>query len=352
MRRLLASLLVATAAAAGLASCGGDDDEAKALITRAFDKPIGSAVVTADVEVRIEGVQELSEPIRLRVTGPYRSGEDNTLPAFDWDVSFSGGDQTLTGGLVSTTDNFFVIFNEVAYESGEDAVRRANEQLAAEREGREERSLSQFGVDPAEWLGDASEEGDEDVAGVPTTRVQAKVDVARMLDDLNTLIDRAGNVAGPAPPKLTDEQKEQVADVVDNPVLDVYVGKEDEIIRRLSANIAFDVPEDSRDDVGGIEGGRISFSVQFADVGSQVRIEAPDDARPLAELAQQLGGLGGGGAEQQGGAPPEAGAPEQGAPPQDGAGAGGDPFSRYSQCLREADPSDLTAIEACSALLQ
>ncbi|MEX2195619.1 MAG: hypothetical protein WD844_10070 [Thermoleophilaceae bacterium] len=340
-RRAVAAILAA-AAAASLASCGGDDSDVKALLDRAFDQPIGSAVVTADVEVNVEGVEELGEPIRLKVSGPYRSGGDESLPTFDWDVSFSGGGQTIAGNLLSTSENVFVSFGGTAYELGEETVSRFNEDLASETDRGEEQSLAQFGIDPAEWLSDAQDEGDADVAGVSTTHVQAKVDVPRMLDDLNTLIDRAGGaVTGAAPPpKLTGEQQDQVAEAVSDPVLDVYVGKDDNVIRRLSANLELDVPEGSRDDIGGIEGGRISFSVQFADVGRDVQVEAPADARPIAELAEQLGGLGalGGGVIPQGG----------------GGGGGGaqDEFGRYAQCLEEADPSDLQAIQACSDLLQ
>lgn len=344
MKGRLAAALLAASAAVSLASCGGDDAEVKALLERAFDKPIGSAVVTADVEVGIEGVEELGDPIRLKVSGPYRSGGDDALPTFDWDVSFSGGGQTIAGNLLSTSENVFVSFGGTAYELGEETVSRFNEDLASERAGSEESDLSRFGIDPSEWLSEATDEGDEDVAGVSTTHVKAKVDVPRMLDDLNTLIDRAGGaVTGAAPPpKLTDEQQEQVADAVSDPVLDVYVGKDDDVVRRLSANLELDVPEDSRDEVGGIEGGRISFSVEFADVGRQVQVEAPTDARPLAELAEQFGGLGALGGEviPDGG---EDGSPEAG---------GQDEFSRYAQCLEEADPSDLQAIQACSELLR
>lgn len=342
MSRRIAAALLAAAAATSLAACGGDDAEVKALLDSAFDKPIGSAVVTADVEVDIEGVEELGDPIRLRVSGPYRSGGDERLPTFDWDVSFSGGGQTIAGNLLSTSENVFVSFGGTAYELGEETVSQFNEQIAADSRRSQDQSLARFGIDPSEWLSEAQDEGDEDVAGVSTTHVQAKVDVPRMLDDLNKLIDRAGGaVAGAAPPpKLTDQQRQRVADAVSDPVLDVYVGKDDDVVRRLSANLELEVPEGSRDDVGGIEGGRISFSVEFADVGRQVRVQAPADARPISELAEQFGGLG----ALDGGVIPEGGG---------GSGAeGGDEFSRYAKCLEEADPSDLQAIQACSDLLR
>ena len=324
----------------GLGACGsdGDDESVRTLLDDAFNRPIPSAIVTADVEVDIDGVEALSDPLRLQVTGPYRSGEANKLPSFDWGVSFSGGGQTITGGLLSTSDNVFVGFQGTDYEIGLDAIRDFNADVADSARGGGDRSLSQFGIDPSNWLREGQDEGEETVAGVETTHVRARVDVARMLDDLNTLIDRAGTaLPGSAPPpKLTEEQQADVEEVLGEPTLDVYVGTDDKVVRRLSATLELDVPEESRDRVGGIEGGTISFSVEFAEVGRPVEIAAPRSARPIEELVRQLGGLGGLRGGGDGRAP----------------GGGGDGFDSYSECLEQADPSRIEEIQACSELLQ
>ena len=40
------------------------------------------------------------DPIRFKLAGPYRSGGDRRLPAFDWEVSLSGGGQSIAAGLI------------------------------------------------------------------------------------------------------------------------------------------------------------------------------------------------------------------------------------------------------------
>jgi len=335
VRRLLTAL-AAVIAAALLASCGGDDkEEVAVLLERAFDAPIPTAVVSLDLEVAVEGIDELEDPIRLQVSGPFRSHGDAKLPEFDWDVNFSGGGQPIAAKLASTSDNVFVTFAGTAYEIGEREVRRLNRDLARDARRGEGRSLAQLGIRPSEWLSEGSDEGEEKVAGVTTRHVEAKIDVRGMLADLNKLVERAGDsLPGvPAPPKLTDEQIEQAAEAVSEPVLDVYVG-EDDVIRRLAANLEFEIPEDARDDVGGMKGGRISFSIEFADVGAPVSVSAPERARPIDELTSRLGGLSLGSL---------------------GVGSGDaddDPFAAYARCLEEAKPSDLEAIDACSDLLE
>lgn len=362
MRRrlpLLALLLAAPLAA--VAGCGGGDDEdVRALLDRAFDQPIESAVVTADVEIELEGLQGVEGPLRLKLSGPYRSAEDK-LPAFDWDVSFSGGGQNLTAELVSTSDNVFVGFRGTNYEVGEEDVSRFNEQLAAAQREEGERSLAQFGVDAREWLEDPEDAGDEEIAGVQTTHVTAGVDVGKMLADLNKVIERAGGaVPGQPPAQLTEEQREQVEEIVQEPTLDVYVGKEDSTVRRLAVNLEVEVPEGERDQVGGLERGAVSFSIEFARVGQEVRIEPPESARPIEELAEQIAGAGALGGGQAGGAQNGGGGQDGGGngAGQNGAGDGagqGDAqttLQRYLSCVREADPGDLEAIQACEELLR
>ena len=75
-----------------------------------------------------------------------------------------------------------------------------------------------------------------------------------------------------------------------DPTFDVYVGKKDHVIRKVSGRIDFEVPEGSRQELGGIEGGSLEFSVEFADVNGEQEIEAPAEARPLSELTGVLGG--------------------------------------------------------------
>ena len=342
-------LLPVLLAGALLGGCGEDDTESVTeLLDTAFATPIGSADVTLDVEIELDGIDELQDPIEIALTGPYDSREKGQIPMVDWDVTVGAQNQSFNATLTSTGDRAFVGFQGTEYEVSEQTVAALNQQLAANENSEGERDLSEFGINARDWVVDAEEEGDEEVAGVETTHVSGKLDVTRVLEDLNTVVQEAAKLGGPlgqqAPPELTDEQKDQIEEVVQDPGFDAYVGTEDDALHRLSADLEFEVPEDSREQVGGLEGGRVSFSIEFANIGSAQPIEAPEGARPISELTQQLQGLLGGAL----GAPPTGDEGGAVAPPPQ---TDSEKQKAYEECV-STDPEDESVRAFCEVLLQ
>lgn len=303
----------------GIVLLGGSEEEATELLDRAFETPIQSADVALDASLEVNGVPQLEQPVRLQLRGPYQSGSNRTIPAADFDVNFSGGGQSFAAGLISTGQNAWIEFLGQAYEIGEQQIGQLNQQIAAGAGQQANRSLRDFGVDPRRWLVDPTVEGEEEIAGAETTHVSAGIDIGRLLEDLNTIGQRAsGQVGGPAPTQLSAEQRERIERIVQDPEFDVYVG-EDNRIRRLSTVLDLEVPEEDRRAAGGAESGKVAFSIEFANVGAPQQITPPQQARPVEELTQQLlqlfgGGAAGGGGAGAPGAPGSPGAPGGAAP--------------------------------------
>jgi len=351
LRSLAAVLLPTLLLGALVGGCGGDDGkQVGELLDKAFQTPIGSADVTLDIEVQLDGVEQLQDPVQISLKGPYESGGDKQIPSADWDITVSAQNQSFNANLTSTGDRAFVGFQGTDYEVSPATVAALNQQIASGKAQQNGRDLSDFGVSARDWIVDASDEGDEDVGDVATTHVSGKLDITKVLEDLNTVVQQASKLGGQigqqAPPELTDEQKSQIEDVVEDPTFDAYIGKDDNRIHRLSADVDFSVPEDTRDSAGGLEGGTFSFSIEFANVGSPQPIEAPQDARPISELTQQLQGLIGGalGAPQAGGGGTAAPAP---APPQTDA----EKQKAYDECVK-TNPNDESVKAFCQVLLQ
>jgi hypothetical protein len=352
VRRPLAFLLFATLA---LASCGGGDDteNVQEVLDKAFSSSIRSAELNLDASIQLKGSPALDKPVRITASGPFRTNEGR-LPSVDIDLKIGtdGGGQTVTTGFLSTGDRAFVKFQDIYYEQPKSEVAKANRALAENKNKRG--SLRALGLDPRSWLGEAKDQGDEDIAGVKTQHVSGKLDVEAVMRNLNAFVRKSGAAFGgatgqPPPKPLSEADIQKIGEVVRDPTFHVYVGKEDDIIRRVAGKIEFDVPEESRQSLGGIQSGSIEFELEFAKVNGQQVIEAPANPRPLSALTESLGGTPGldgvvGGAG--GGSLPAE--PQSG----DGTTPEAQDFKEYADCLDKARPEDTEALQRCAELLQ
>jgi hypothetical protein len=368
LRRSLAAVLLLCSACA-IASCdgsGGGNDEkqdVQDLLDRAFRQEIRSADMKIDAQLQVTGGESATDrPVHIRATGPF-SGNDRKLPSVDLELAIGNdGGQTVQTGFLSTGDRAFLKFQDVYYEQPAASVKRANESLARNKGKRS--SLSSLGLDPRSWLAEAREEDDETVAGVPVKHVSGTLDVAAVMSDLNEFVRRSGSAINgatgqSAPEPLTSSDIDKVAQVVKSPSFDVYVGRDDEIIRRVSGRLEVTVPKRDRERVGGIESGSLEFSIEFREVNEPVKIVAPARARPLDALTRslgpegidQLGGLGDDAGDGQGQAPSDGSGGTGTMPPAEGQSEDEKAFQEYAECLEQTRPDDTEALQRCAQLL-
>jgi hypothetical protein len=340
VRRL--AFLLALIGALGLVSCGEENDQegVEDLLNQAFSEEILSADLTLEAEVELKGL--LKDPIRVEAEGPFRTNEGK-LPSADIElrIGSGGGGQTITSGVLTTGDRAFLKFQDVYYEQPPQQVRETNRTIRRNSR-RDGKPLGALGLDPQSWLAEAKDEGDADVAGVETSHVSGTLDVDTLMRDLNDFVSRSASALGAdeAPPRLTDEDIRELSAAVKDPSFDVYVGKEDHLIRRVSGRIEFEIPEASREDLGGLRGGTITFSVELRDVNGDQEIEPPARSRPLSKLTDSLGGgalegLGTGGGTQEQEVPEDT-----------------DQFRRYEECLDKARPEDTEELQRCAEILK
>ena len=373
--RAALSLSVLALVAVVVAACGGggSSEDAKATIDKAFSTSIKSANVNLALSANVEGVPQLQQPVELKLSGPFQTNGKSKLPSLDWDVSASGGGQSISGGLVSTGDNAFVTFQNQNYEVGEQQISQINQQLASQTG--QNKTLKDFGIDPKSWLSNATDEGDEEVNGAETTHVKADVDVGKMLTDFNKAVEQAGGAMGGSPAQqITPQQIDQFKQVVKDPKVDVYVGKDDDTLRRLKVDIAFEIPEEQRTQFQGAQSGNLTLSLDLSEVGEEQTVQAPPNPRPLSELQQQFGsgggfggggstpgaggsgGSGSGGSGSGGSGSGGSGSGGSGSGGSGGSGGGKQPSSadaqKWAKCIQQADPGNQAEIAKCNELLR
>jgi hypothetical protein len=346
--RRLALLCLLVAGAGTFASCGSSADQTSVedLLDKAFSEEINSADLKLEAEIDLNGL--VKDPIKIDAEGPFRTNR-NKLPSADIElrVGSGGGGQTITSGVLTTGDRVFLKFQDVYYEQPPAQVRATNRALAKRKGGQ---TLSELGLDPRSWLAEAKDEGDAKVAGVDTDHVSGTLDVASLMRNLNKFLRRSASALGSgqgSTPRLTEEDIQELVTAVKNPSFDVYVGKQDGLIRRVSGRIEFDIPEADQAGLGGLKGGSLVFSVELRDVNGDQQIEAPSHSRPLSTLTKSLGGaidaLGGGGVGREPG-------PEDGSV--DGDSNDTEQFKKYEDCLDKARPEDTEQLQRCADLLQ
>lgn len=352
-KRRMALLAASAAALVAVTGCGGGGDGGKAataLLDRAFRGTVRSADVNLSAQLRIAGVKGLDKPVRVKAVGPYVSARTG-LPKLDIDLTLGAPDsgQSIQTGFLSTGDRAFVKFGGAFYEQPRSSVTRANRNLAKGSGGRPV-SLRDLGLSPRDWIRDARSRGSATVGGVTVEHVSGRVDVRTAVRDLNRVVQRSAGRVANAPRPLTAKDLDALAKVVKNPSFDVYVGKRDNLIRRVALSLDLAVPKADRARLGGISGGSIRFSLELDKVNGSQTIQAPARSRPIADLTKQLGGL----AALRAGAGAGSAGSSSGS---GGSAAGGTSTSssnlkRYSDCIDRARPSDTAALTRCSQLVR
>jgi hypothetical protein len=344
--RPLVSLVLVAVLVMAAGACGGTDQEATSstsvdqLLRQTFSggKQIESGRLNLDLRLtaRGPGAGALGGPVVAKLSGPFASQGAGRLPRFALDGELRAGGQRLEAGVTSTGDAGFVTFQGTDYEVSDLIFRQfqAGYEEAQKRGGDKGQSFASLGLDPRRWLKDARNAGESKVGDTETIRITGGVDVAALLDDVDTALGKAGALglqgADRLPDRLTPGQRRQVEQAVEDVRVEIHTGKDDRILRRMKVRL-----EVADEDAGS---GSLDLDLSLTDVNEEQEIVAPSDPKPFADLAQRLQGLGlalggggGGGGSGSG-------------------GSGGADIQRYSECITEAG-SDADAASKCADLL-
>jgi hypothetical protein len=375
-------LAVLSALALGVAACGNDgggsDENASAVINETFNgkKDVKSGKLDMSVTAKLEGsgaAAQLNEPVSLKLSGPFESRGEDALPEVDLDLSVSGGGQTFTAGALTTGSAAYISYQGTDYRVPESQFQRYKRQI--ERDARKNKdnnnnfTFKQLGIDPRSWIENPKNEGTEDVGGAKTIHVSADVNVDAFVNDLDDLLQRASRLGvqnQQVPNKLTDKQKQQIADSIQDVKFDLWTGEQDKILRRVEVEFGFKLPKELQQQAQGVESGNVKMALELADVNEPQDIKAPADARPLSELQSTLGigsgalgGSSGGSSGSGSSGSSSSGGSSSGGSSSSGSdlGSGGGTSNldskrsqKYLDCLSKAKkPAD---IEQCAEILQ
>jgi hypothetical protein len=348
--RPLLLIVIAMLAAGLLAGCGGggggdaadSSTDVDQLLKDTFSgkKEIKSGKL--DLALNVDGGQ--NGTFAIKVGGPFESQGAGKLPKLDLDASLEGGGQSFQAGVTSTGDKGFVSYAGTDYAvSGpvfqqlkagyEESAKQAQSQTGNQ-------SLGSLGIDPRRWLTNAENAGEAKVGDTDTIKITGDVDVPKLLDDVNTALQKiralGGSQSQSLPDQLSESDKKQAEDAVKDLSVEIYTGKDDTTLRRMLVAMKIAAPDGS----GSTQSADLKLDFQLLDLNEGQDIKAPEHTKPFDQLLSKLNGLGLGGLGQLG-----AGSGSSGS-----GGADQRKLEKYSQCIQAA-AGDNNKIRKCADLL-
>jgi hypothetical protein len=332
--------------------------------------PVHSYKLDLAIGIDVQGIKSLSAPVMLRLAGPYVNSAPRQLPRFNLDVAVNGSGQTFAATATTTADKAFITIAGTPYVLPDQLFQQFKSgysQASARTPKQASSSFSALGLSPSNWLLDPHRLADPRVGDADTIHIAANVDVPRLLQDVSKLLGRASQlgISVPnAPKSITPQQQQAIAQAVRSAKVDIYTGRDDKILRRLSVVVSLAVPPQSRRVVGGLQSGLISVDYTRSQLDKIRTIAVPANAHPLSELlnAANASGAGGGalsgltggqGAAAAGSAGTAQSASGAGAATQSGGAsqnAGTAAPKAYLDCVYAAK-GDIAKIQACKPLL-
>ena len=271
MRQFLALALILLPALAG---CGGSDHERvnpELMLDQASAHRISNANVEIDAHLQVLGVDRLSQPLRLRVDGPYLSGGSERIPSFDWRLSASALGFPVGGRVLSTGSNVYLSLYGNDYEVGRTAVSAANQRL------QEAAAAAGAPLDLRSWFGPGRVVGDDNAGGADCEQITAPLRPGETAGDLAPLASALGLSQ---PPTVSGRAT-------------ACVGYDDRRFHELQVDAVVELPPVDRAQLGGATGARLNADVVISDIGDQQPISAPRGSyRPIQDLFLTLNDLG------------------------------------------------------------
>jgi hypothetical protein len=372
-------LIVAALASLALAACGSSSDTSGSpgtLLSQTFTgtHKVTSGVLNLTLTIDPSGSSTLSGPITLNFGGPFQTKGAGKLPESNFTISVSALGRNAALGILSTGTSGYVTLSGTSYQMPQATFQKLESSFAqlTSSAGTSQGSstLSNLGIRPLQWLTHPAIVGTETVGGAQTTHIHAGVNVPALLNDLNTFLQKASTVTGSGTAQLKSglpaATRQKIAAAIRNPSFDVWTGKSDKTIRRLTIALTVPVTGNLSTQLGGVKSADIGLTMQYANLNQSQTITAPKTVRPYSEFQSKVsafiqgiqgaasGVLGSGGAtgggSSSGGSSGGGGGSTGGGTTTGGSGSSSSNVTKYGQCIQQAN-GDVAKMQKCSSLL-
>jgi hypothetical protein len=365
----LGPALVLAVVSIALAGCGVGSGDATGLLHQTFTGThrIHSGNLGFTLTVVPTGSTTLKGPISLSLSGPFQTLGPGKLPQSAFRISLAAQGARTAVTIISTGTSGYVTFQGQSYKLPQATYQRLESgfsQLGSSPgAGNGSGVLGRLGIKPQRWLVHPRIVGEEAVGGVETTHIRAGINVAALLADLNTFLQRASSLgvsgASSLPHGISQATRTRIAGEIRNPTFDLWTGKGDKTLRRLQIRLTLPVTGRTSTLLGGLRSADVELTMQYADLNQPQTVAAPTALVPYSvfqtKLRALLQGLQTGiSGAATGGLPGTSGAGSTtgsgSASGSSSAGGSGPNYQSYTQCIQAAG-SDIAKMQKCAPLL-
>jgi hypothetical protein len=359
----LGPLMASIVAVLVLAACGSSSsssESAPSLLKQTFSSghSVKSGVLGFALTLKPSGSSTLSTPITLSLGGPFQSRGSGKLPQSDFTIGIAALGRHGSLGVISTGTAGYVNLQGTNYQLPQADFQKLQQSFSSAQSsgGAQDAGLAQLGINPEHWLTHPAVVGTETVNGASTTHIRAGVDVSALISDLNSFLAKTAKSTNAAssgvPTQIPPATQQKIAAAVQNATVDVWTGKNDSTLRKLTLSLTVPVTGQISTSLGGMTSAGIVLTIQYAKLNQPQSIATPTAVHPYSEftaklqtigqqLTSALGGSLGSGSTSSGSG--TATAPSSGS----GSAAG---VSKYSACIQNAN-GDVTKMQKCASLL-
>lgn len=295
LRRLPALAVAVLITLLALAGCGqskSKNDDAQALLRATFTGP--HRVDSGRLALALTVATGTQKALDIGVSGPFERGQSGAVPKLSLRLSARSPKKSVDAGLITTASQLFVQRggqNYVLPAAAFALLQQSYKASAAQSGGKP--LLSRLGV-ALHWLRDPKLVGDADVGGTPTRHITATIDVKALLADVGSLAARLRALPIPSGklPAFSPEQRARLEKAVQGSSVDLFTGKDDKTIRRLTLRLRV-AAAPSQVSGASLPPTDVAFSLELAGLNQPQSITAPAHAKPLNRSpGGGLGGLG------------------------------------------------------------
>jgi hypothetical protein len=262
MRRLVLGL---TAAALALSGCGGGENAHDQLAETSANM---GKIRSGDLSMELMFSAKDGEQAGFALEGPFalRAG---ALPEAQLDYTQTAGTRTGTQTFITKGDKAYVRIGGTTYELPAETAEEIGSTIGS--------SGGLGAIQLTSWVEDPKLADGEEVGGDDTDRITARLNVS---ETVNTLMAIASQLGGTTPlPSLSGARAEQVEGAIETAAIDVWMGKEDRLLRRLEISIEF---SPAAEKVKDLLGAALEFTLEISNPNEPVSVEQPTNVQPYS----------------------------------------------------------------------